>query len=126
MTKKLTSRVTGFVWDDYFRSVCGDLSAYVAAEVLERSVVARSAGDRHEPCARRVAQLAVLASAELPTRPHKVFDQLVDLFVPAVAHEIPPVDATTGGSVFGPAKSRHEAESNLGKVGGFLTRSLSR
>lgn len=52
-------------------------------------MVARSAGDRHEPSTRWGAQLAVLASAELPTLPHKVCDQLVDLFVPAVAHEIP-------------------------------------
>lgn len=126
MTKKLTPRGTGFVWDDYFRSVCEDLSAYVAAEVLERSIVARSAGDRHEPYARRVAQLAVLASTEMPTLPHKVSDQLVDLFVPAIAHEIPPVNATTGGSVFGPVKSRYEAEANFGKVRGLLTRSLSR
>jgi hypothetical protein len=31
----------------------------------------------------------VLASAELPTLPHKVCDQLVDLFVSAVAHKNP-------------------------------------
>lgn len=88
-------------------------------------MVAWSAGDRHEPSARWGTQLAVLASAELPTLAHKVCDQLVYLFVPAVAHEIPPVDATTGGSVFGPAKSRHEAEPNSGKVGGRLSRSLN-
>lgn len=109
----------------FFRSVCGGLPAYVPAEVLERSVVARSAGDRHEPSARWGAQLAVLASAELPTLPYKVCDQLVDLFVPAVVHEIPHVDAITGGSVFGPAKSRHEAEPNSGKAGGLLSRSLN-
>jgi len=31
----------------------------------------------------------MLVSAELPTLAHKVCDQLVDLFVPAVAHESP-------------------------------------
>jgi hypothetical protein len=74
-----------------FWSAYGGLPAYVPAEVLERSVVARGDGDRDEPTARRGAQLAVLASAELPTLPHKVCDQLVDLFVPAVVHESPPL-----------------------------------
>jgi hypothetical protein len=50
-------------------------------------VVARRTGDRHESSSRWGAQLAVLASAELPTLVHKGCDQLVNLFVPAVAHE---------------------------------------
>ena len=107
----------------YFSSLrwSGNLPAYVPTEVLDRSVVARSAGDRHEPTARWGAQLAVLASAELPTLSYEVCDQLIDLFVPAIAHESPPVDATTGGSVFSPAKSRRCAEPNSGKVGGLLS-----
>ena len=63
----------------------------------------------------------MLASAELPTLPHKVCDQLVDLFVLAAAHENSAVDTTTGGYVFGLSKSQHETEPNVGKVGVLFT-----
>lgn len=62
-----------------FRSVFGNLPADVPAEVLDCSVVALRAEDRHEPSARCGAQLAVLASGESLAIAPKVCDQLADL-----------------------------------------------
>ena len=52
-------------------------------------MIARSAWDRHEPSAKWGAQLAVFASAEVPTLAHKVCNQLVNLFILGVAQEFP-------------------------------------
>ena len=54
---------------------------------MNSAVITGGAWDRDETSARWGSQFSVLASAKCPSVPHKVSNELVDLFVVTVAHE---------------------------------------